>query len=112
MDARQCFVVIIHLHFHSGALFVNPWVVRLDFDRLSVILDGLLKELVLCKGVSASLIDGGEIGSVFAVESGCFAKQLDGFVDRQNVGYIDRCSAASVLLVERGVEPMSIDRMS
>ena len=70
----------MHLHLHCRALLVNARVVRLDFERLGVILNGFLKLLVLCKGVSAPLIDGGEVGRVFVVERARFTEQLYSFV--------------------------------
>ena len=92
----QGFVVIVHLHFDRGTLLVNPRVVRLDLDRLSVVLDGFLKHLVLCQCVPALLIDGGEVRRVFVVEIGSFAKQIHGFVPVLALGSV--CAFAGELV--------------
>jgi hypothetical protein len=61
-------------------LFVNARFVWLDLERFVEISDGFLKLLVARRGESALLVGNCEIRSVFAVESGRFAKLLDAFV--------------------------------
>src|SRR4030095_3111021 len=78
----QSLIVVLYFHFDRGTLLMNAWgLLRSEFKRLFVIVDGVPISLVFCSGICALLINCRKLVRVFVVHGGRFLKEVNRFVE-------------------------------